>query len=270
MQQIVGNTSKKETSAVNLRTIALPVEHGGWGFLLEPLLLGLLLAPTAATTALALAVVAAFLLRQPVKVILLERRRNYYSPRSTVAWRFTFLYASIALSGGAAALWLAGPSWLLAPLIALPFGAIFLYYDLSQPGRSWQAELSAPVALASAATSIVLADGWPLLPALALWIALVARAVPSILFIRARLRLDRGKDVDVMLPVLAHVAGLLVVWILIWQDLLPLLAGIPFVLLLLRAIQGLSPLRFRMSVKALGFLELGLGILLVLFVSTGY
>jgi hypothetical protein len=270
MQQSLDGSKKQETSGVNLRNIALPVEHGGWGFLLEPLLLGLLLAPTAAAVTLALAVVAAFLLRQPVKVILQDRRRRYSSPRTQAAWRFTLLYSAIAFFGGAATLWLAGLSWLLAPLIALPFGVVFLYYDLTQPGRTWQAELSAPIALASAAAGIVLIDGWPLLPALAIWGALTARSVPSILFVRARLRLDRGKAVNVMLPILAHVLGLLVVLLLIWQDLLPLVAGIPFVLLLIRAIHGVSPLRLRMSVKAIGFIELGLGILLVLFIVTGY
>ncbi|MBZ0296495.1 MAG: YwiC-like family protein [Anaerolineae bacterium] len=28
----------------NLRSVALPAEHGGWGFLIEPILLGLLVA----------------------------------------------------------------------------------------------------------------------------------------------------------------------------------------------------------------------------------
>ncbi|NLF76347.1 MAG: hypothetical protein GX573_11665, partial [Chloroflexi bacterium] len=42
---------------VRLKSIALPPEHGAWGFLLEPLLAGLLIAPSWAGLCLALGVI---------------------------------------------------------------------------------------------------------------------------------------------------------------------------------------------------------------------
>ena len=42
------------TASVPLKSVALPTEHGGWGFTLEPLLLGLLLSPGLPTLGLSL------------------------------------------------------------------------------------------------------------------------------------------------------------------------------------------------------------------------
>jgi len=33
------------SAPLSLKTVALPVEHGGWGMLAEPLVMGLVLAP---------------------------------------------------------------------------------------------------------------------------------------------------------------------------------------------------------------------------------
>ena len=54
----------------------IPSEHGGWGLTLEPALLGLLVAPSIAGGALAIAAFLAFLVRTPLKVLLVDRRRH--------------------------------------------------------------------------------------------------------------------------------------------------------------------------------------------------
>src|SRR5690606_8314064 len=58
------------------RAVALPAEHGGWSFWLEPILLGLLLAPTIAGLWLALASFGVFLSRQPFKIAWADRQRG--------------------------------------------------------------------------------------------------------------------------------------------------------------------------------------------------
>lgn len=265
-----GVNAQSPAARVSWRHVALPVEHGGWGFLLEPILLGLLLVPTPAALLVSLSMSAAFLLRQPVKILLVDLRRERTFARTRLAGRFALLYTVIAAVGIGLTLYLAGSDWLLPPLLALPLGLVFLYYDLSQPGRTWQAELTAPVALASGAASMALIDGWYLGPSLALWAVLAARSVPSILYVRARLRLDRGKEPDRVVPVLAHVIAILVVAELAQLNLLPWLALVPFAVLLILAAHGLSKRRWMVSVKSIGFTELGLGIFTVLVVSIGY
>ncbi|MCB0113734.1 MAG: YwiC-like family protein [Caldilineaceae bacterium] len=265
-----GSSTPSPAARVAWRSVALPVEHGGWGFLLEPTLLGLLVVPSPAGALVALAMAAAFLLRQPVKILLVDLRRGRTFARTQLAWRFVALYAVFVAIGAGAALRLAGSDWLLPPLLALPFGLVFLYYDLTQPGRTWQAELSAPVALASGTASMAIIAGWFPGPAIALWAVLALRAIPSILFVRARLRLERGKDPDRIVPVLAHVIAILFVADMVESGLLPWLSLVAFAVLLIRAAHGLSPRRWLMSVKAIGFTELGLGIFTVLMVAIGY
>lgn len=250
--------------------IALPTEHGGWGFLLEPILLGLLAAFSWAGMALSVATVAGFLLRQPLKSLMIERRRGRRSPRARLALNVSLLYAGIGAAGLGMALWLAGWGWLLPPLLALPLFGAFLYYDLTQPGRTLIAEITAPVGLASVAASMGLMAGWDLWPSLALWLILTARAVPAVLYVRARIRLERGRPTDLRLPTLAHAAALLGIALLVGVGGAPWLALIPFALLLARCWHGLSPRRWQTSIKAVGFMELGLGILTMMMVGAGW
>ena len=49
------------TQTRTIRSVALPTEHGGWGFLAEPILPGLLVAPSWAGLLLSLAALAVFL-----------------------------------------------------------------------------------------------------------------------------------------------------------------------------------------------------------------
>ncbi len=55
------NTTAAPSASVRLRLVALPVEHGGWGMLGAPILLGLWLAPSPAGFWLSLAALGIFL-----------------------------------------------------------------------------------------------------------------------------------------------------------------------------------------------------------------
>lgn len=257
------------TAAPRLRTIALPAEHGSWGLTLEPIVLGLLVAPSWGGLGLAMGAFGLFLLRWPLKVAQTSHKQKRYA-RMWMALRFVGIYALLAISGLLLGVGQAGWRPLLPVLPALPFGLIFFLYDTQNRSRSWQAELAGPVAFAATATSIALAGGWAAAPALALWVVLVARAVPSVLYVRARLRLDRGKPQHPALVLSTHLAALAVIGGLVWLELLPLLTLGVFGLLLARAIGGLSRYRRPVPVKVIGLTELGWGLLTVLVVALGY
>src|ERR1043165_2882142 len=124
------------TSGVRVKTVALPTEHGGWGITLEPVVLGLLVAPTLACAGLALATVGAFLARHPFKIVAGDRRRGRRFPRTPVAERFTALYAVGARGGFAFALLTArGFAFLLPLALALPLGAVQLWFDARGQSR---------------------------------------------------------------------------------------------------------------------------------------
>lgn len=247
----------------------MPAEHGSWSLVTEPILLGLLVAPAWAGLALAVAAFAVFLFNRPFKVYWSDRRRGRVYERTRLARRFWLLYGGIALTFAVVAFAVAGWRPFSLFLAAAPLLLVFAYYD-RQPGRYWQAELAAPAAFASVAAAIALAGGLAWAPALALWGFMAARAVPAVLFIRARLRLDKEKGANVAGPLLAHVVALLAVGVLVWAEWLPWTALLAMFILLARAAWGLSPYRRRSSVKALGFLETGFGLLAVLLTAAGY
>jgi hypothetical protein len=254
---------------VRLKPIALPAEHGSWGLVLEPILLGLLVAPSWGGLLLAVGTFAAFLLRRPSRVIQTDWHRKQ-SKRKAVALWFVAGYGVTAVLSLAAAFLLVGARPLAPFLLAVPFLIVFLVYDVSGQSRSWQAELAGPVAFSTVAASIGLAGDWSVAESSALAGVMIARAVPSVLYIRARLRLDKKKASNAGLAVGAHVLGLAGILGLILASWLPLVAAAAFALLLLRAAIGLSRYRRPVPVKTIGFMEIGFGVLTILTVAVGY
>ena len=251
-----------------LRTVALPAEHGSWGLTTEPILLGLLAAPSWAGAVLAGAAFGLFLVRWPLKVLGISWRQRR-PERIRLAAQFVVLYGTIATVCLIVSVALAG--WEpLAPLVAaLPFAAVFVVYDAKNQSRSWQAELAGPVGFSAVATTIALAAGWPAGPAAALWGALVARSVPAVLFVRARIRLDKGRPYRVMPTIISHLAALAAMaWLANVGILRAWVVGV-YVLLLIRAAWGLSRFRRTVPIKVVGFSELAWGVVTVVSVAVG-
>jgi len=265
--------SQSNSGRAIARSVALPAEKGSWSLVSEPILLGLLVASSWAGAALAAGAFAMFLCNRPLKVYLADRRRGRAYGRTALAWRFLVLYGGVALAGLVAGYALGGWRPFVPLVAAAPLLALFATYD-QRPGRHWQAELAAPVAFAAIVAAMALADGWSWQPALGLWGFIIARAVPAVLFIRARLRLDKGKEAAAgeSLPAVfaAHALAVAGVAGLAWLGWLPWLAVVAAVGLLVRAVWGLSAWRWRSSVVALGFLETGFGLLAVLLVAIGF
>ena len=83
--------------------MALPTEHGGWGLTAEPVLLGLLVAPSWAGAAIGAGAVLAFLARTPTKIALGDLRRRRVLSRTRVAGtvavvELTLLFACAAVA----------------------------------------------------------------------------------------------------------------------------------------------------------------------------
>ena len=73
---------------VSLRPLALPAEHGGWGFLLEPIALGLAVRPSWGGALIAIAFACGFLTRQPLRLAMQDRLRGKSYPRTRWCWTF--------------------------------------------------------------------------------------------------------------------------------------------------------------------------------------
>ncbi|HEX6212869.1 MAG TPA: YwiC-like family protein, partial [Methylomirabilota bacterium] len=156
------------TPPVRWRPLLLPAEHGAWSFVLEPLVLGLLVAPSPAAPELALATLALFFARQPAKLALQDISRRQRYPRTVMAAR---LAIGLTTAAGlfALAAWRISPHpWWIPVAAAAPLALLQLAYDVRREGRGLVPELAGPAAASASAPAMVAAAGWDL----AVWVTL--------------------------------------------------------------------------------------------------
>jgi hypothetical protein len=248
--------------------IVLPTEHGSWSFLLEPLVAGTAIASSAAAPWIAVMTVAAFFLRQPLKVFYLSRRNN--PALNAAAMRFLAVFLGIAAVGLAASVWTAG-WWVLFPFaVAAPLAIQQVFFDLSSRNRSLLGEISGAVAISSSAAALLLAGGTALPAAAALWVVFACRSVPSVLYVRERLLLEKGKEFQWFLPVAAHAVGLAGAVALASDGLVPWLTSAVIAFLAFRSTSGLSHYRTRMKAMKIGLWEVAYGALFVGSIIAGH
>ncbi len=178
------------------RAVAVPSEHGGWGLTLEPVLLGLLVAWSAAGLALGVAAFAVFLLRTPAKLVAIDIRRKRWLDRSRLALRIA-LGELVVLAGAVAVVVVeAGWPWLIPVAVAAPLVVVELSFEVRSRGRRLVPELCGAMAVAAVAASIVIVAGARAGLAAGVWLVLAARAAGAIPFVRVqitRLRSGTGK-----------------------------------------------------------------------------
>ena len=252
---------------MKLRSVALPPEHGSWNLALEPVLLGLLLAPSVPGVAAFIGVAAAFLLRRPLQVAV----TSTFTLRRRAAVSIAIGYG---LVGAAAWSWVvlaAGPRPLLTIAVAIPLAAGTLAAATRGRSRSAAADVAAATAFGVLGSAPLLAAGATLeVAALVAAIALL-RSVPAVAYVRARVARERGRPsrVHKMGVVVAHAAAVVAV-LAVASALLagsyppgiavPWSAAIPYAALLGRAVLGLAARRWPRSIRAVGVLETLLGV----------
>lgn len=196
MTRTAANEHESEASAATRplwRSVAIPTEHGGWGLTLEPVLLGLLLAPSWAGAAVGVAAFLAFLVRTPLKLALIDRRRHRSLPRTVLATKIA-VAELITIAGLATfALFTAGWHWLVPVAAALPLVAVELWFDVRSRSRRLVPELCGAVGIAAVAAVIVIAGNDDTRLAVAAWMILAARAVASIPYVRAQIDRTRHR-----------------------------------------------------------------------------
>ena len=164
------------------------------------------------------------------------------------------------------------PSWIaMAPLaLSLPLIAVQLWQDSQNQGRSLLAEVAGSMATGAFASSIVMMHGWELTPALALWLALAIRGLTSVLYVRSRLRLERGKPAMRGPALVSHAVGLLILIVATAAAWIPWTAPAGMGILTARAAFGLSSMRTPRPPKVIGILEMVYGLGFVLIIALGY
>jgi hypothetical protein len=175
------------SKSLKLRPLALPTEHGGWGILLEPVALGLLVAPSRAGLMIAVAALFAFLARQPLKLAVQDGLRQRAYPRTSWCWLFAITYATLASLSFAVALAWSGWHFVIPFAAVSPLAVVILVHDARNRSRGAVPEIAGAIAMASIAAAIPIAAGWPLPLAGTMMALILLRSIPSIVFVRALL-----------------------------------------------------------------------------------
>ncbi|MGB0114562.1 MAG: YwiC-like family protein [Ilumatobacteraceae bacterium] len=175
------------------RTVALPTEHGGWGLTAEPVLLGLLVAFTWSGMAIGVAAFLAFLVRTPLKLALVDRRRGRSLERTVLAQRVAAGELVTIATLAVAATLIAGPAWLIPVAVAAPLIATELWFDVRSRGRRLIPELCGSIGIAAVGAAIVAAGDGSNALAIAVWLIVAGRALVAIPFVRTQIdRLRHG------------------------------------------------------------------------------
>ena len=253
-----------------IRSIALPAEHGAWSLWLEPTALALLIAPSVTGLLVALSGLSALLIRQPLKVILVDLRRRKIYRRTQLGAGFLAFYSIIFAILLLAAIRWAGAGSVLPLLPALLVATlIVLHFDVYGDSRGWLPEVLASVVMAAFAVSICLAADWSWEQSLAVAGIALARAIPAIIYVRARLHQIKNDGAAQLAPVMLHIVSLGGTLILMRLGLAPALATLASLLLLLRAWYYLryGPI---VAARVVGIQEVVLGLSYVAIVACGF
>jgi hypothetical protein len=240
---------------VALRPLALPAEHGGWGFLLEPIALGLLVQSSWTGGLIGIAALFGFLTRQPLKLALQDALRSRVYPRTPYCWLIVASYLVVAAVALSTVIAVEGVVILIPLALAAPLALTQIAYDAWGRSRELLPEMTGAAAMASIAGSVTVAGGMGIVPALGLSAILAARSLPSILYVRALLRPGRRWPAIaahvVVLAAVAFFAGPLTIAAML--------------VLLLRAVWGVTQERPR--AKTVGWREVGYGALTVILIA---
>lgn len=256
---------------IQIRAVALPKEHGGWGILGEAALLGIILTPTLNGLLLIVFAAGAFLLYFPARIFVQDKRAGQTYTRTIWAGRFAILYAVIT-AGALSGVFMISKTFFWLPLAAaVPLVVLRTPYVLRKDDKSLPPELLGSLALGSVAASILIAGGWNIIPALRAWLILSARGVTSVIYIRHRLRKERKQACSKGNVFAVHLLGLTVLWALASHLLIPWPAVWGFGILSARAVYGMSFTSVHpQRPQAIGIQEMAFGIVNVLFISAGY
>jgi len=181
------------TPRSQIRAVAVPSEHGGWGLTLEPVILGLLVASSGAGALLGFGAFVGFLARTPFKLAVVDTRRGRRLERTAVAWRVFSIELVILILCAVGATLLGDPRFWLGLAGAGPLLAIELWFDIRSRSRRLVPELAGAIGVSAVAAVIVLASGEPVALACALWLVLAARSLTAIPFVRDQVMQLHGR-----------------------------------------------------------------------------
>lgn len=214
--------------------------------------------------------VGAFLMRQPLKIYVLNRRGMRDGRRAAVSLKYLLIYATIFLIGTLGTASTCSVTSFLPLVAVLPLAALQIYYDIFRRSRNLIPELAGAVAISSSVAAIALTGGQAPWLAVGLWFVFIARLIPSILYVRERLLLEKGKPFSAAISNTTHIVAAAAVGVLAYLDIASVFAFPVMIFMLYRACFGLFPNRVKLKAMQIGVREVVYGAVLVLAVIIGH
>jgi hypothetical protein len=250
------------------RAVAIPTEHGGWGLTLEPVVLGVVIAFSWSGVAIGLAALLAFLVRTPLKLALVDRRRHRSLPRTKLATRLALVQLTVLVGLAASAVAAAGMRWLVPVACAVPLVVIELWFDVRSRGRRLVPELCGAVGISAVAASIVIAGAGSERLAVAVWMILAARSVASIPYVRTQIARTRRRPASLGTTSAFQLIGATLAMAAVGVDDRVLLGACAVVLAALA--QSIAMRRANIAaVKVIGLRQMAIGLAIVAATAAG-
>ncbi len=243
-----------------IRAILLPVEHGGWGLTLEPLVAGMIVAPSIAGLAISVAILMAFLSRQPLRIV---TRRGADPQRLRIAITALACEGVVFVGMLFTAFMLAGRESLLPLVVASPLAILLLYRDRERRSRDLAVEIAAALFMATGAVAIAVAGGKPWLQRSCLGAMIAARSIGAVLHVREQVKVMKRRSVSRSASIIVHAAALAVAIVAAGYGVVNLLAPAAFAVLFGRAVYPPFPT----GPAQLGWVEVKAGIAAVALIS---
>jgi hypothetical protein len=240
------------TEAIRL---ILPKEHGSWSLAFEPIVFGLLVAPSWAGLALAGAASAGFFLRRPLKIL--------QSPQPDVRQSLAVISAGvlvlIAVSGLLLAMQLGGCFRLWPLLPAALAGGLFVWFDARGVSREWLSEITGAAAFALLPATFASLAGWSAEKSIALAAVMLARSIPTVILVRMILRRRKNQGGSAIPALLAALIATLSLIIFARASLVPwAVVGFSMVFILRTGWLVTGAAR-PLTARQMGYIELVLG-----------
>ncbi len=248
------------------REVAWPKEHGSWSLALEPVVLGMIAVPSVAGAGLALAAVAGFFTRRPLRIVLFDANHA----RRLAAVRALLGCGLLALAGLAFAVRFAGASWWPWLLPSALAGVLFLVFDLRKAGREQGAELAGTAAFGWLPAIFAVIAGADSTSAVVIGLLMLARSVPTVLTVRASLRARKTGTRRFAVPIVAAFVAAMGVGVLCTRGEAPWVAGVLLAVLAARSVALLLFLPRTVRATTIGIAESVLGAVYVLAVGIAW
>jgi hypothetical protein len=214
-----------------------------------------------------IAAFVAFVVRTPLKLVMIDARRRRWLDRSLLALAIGSGELIVLAAVGIAVSSTAGVGWLLPLLVASPLIAVEMWFEVRSRGRRLVPELCGAVAISSVAAAIILIDDGGVRLAAGAWLLLAARAVATIPFVRVQIARLRRRRVRALASDMVQgcAVGIAVVAVIVDHRLAAGSVGVAA----LAIVQTLWVRRRPVEAKVLGLRQLVLGIVLVVLTAAG-